>query len=78
VSTDDGRPDGHVEPIVAWCVEYVDPRQPEEGSFQVGAFTSKAEANKLLDRLTSESFFAELRINLISVHRSVEDWERDR
>ena len=78
MSTDDGRPDGYVEPIVAWCIEYVDPRQSEEGSFQVGAFTSEAEANKLLDRLSSEGFFAELRINLIPVHQRIEDWDWDR
>jgi hypothetical protein len=63
---------------VAWCVEYVDPREPEQGSFQVGVFTSEAEANKLVGRLTSEGFFAELRINLIPRYQRIEDWDWDR
>ncbi|MFE3998077.1 SPOR domain-containing protein [Nocardioides sp. YIM B13467] len=71
-------PKGYVEPSAAWCVEYVDPRQPGEGAFQVGAFTTEVEARKLLDRLQAEGFFAELRLNLIAVHARIEDWEWDR
>ena len=78
IDSEDSPPDGYVQPSTAWCVEYVDPRQPEEGSFQVGAFTTEAEANKLLRRMESEGFFAQLRINLIPVHRRIEDWEYDR
>lgn len=78
MDTEDAPPEGYIEPSAAWCVEYVDPRQPGEGSFQVGAFTTEAEAAKLMSRLENESFFAELRINLVSVHHRVEDWEWDR
>jgi hypothetical protein len=78
VTTDDAPPQGYIEPITAWCVEYVDPREPEVGSHQVGAFTTEAEAATLQRRLEAEGFFAELHINLVPVHRRVEDWEWDR
>ncbi|MEQ4208464.1 SPOR domain-containing protein [Actinopolymorpha sp. B9G3] len=78
MSTEDSPPEGYAEPIEAWCVEYVDPRQPGEGSFQVGAFTTEAEAQKLRRRLEADGFFAKLQINLIPVHHRVEDWEWDR
>ena len=43
--TYEGAPSqGYVKPSVAWCVEYVDPSEPESGSHQVGAFTIEAEA----------------------------------
>jgi hypothetical protein len=77
-NSDDQRPDGYIEPSTAWCVEYVDPREPGEGSHQVGAFTTEGEAKKLLDRLEAEGFFASLRINLVPVHVRVEDWDWDR
>lgn len=77
-ATVDGPPAGYVLPRLAWCVEYVDPRQPEEGSFQVGAFTTEAAADDFLKRLEAEGFFAPLRINMISIHRRIEDWEWDR
>lgn len=78
MTTDDAPPPGYIEPITAWCVEYVDPREPEAGSHQVGAFTTESEAEKLQRRLVADGFFAELHINLIPVHRRVEDWEWDR
>jgi hypothetical protein len=77
-TSEDEPPVGYIEPLTAWCVEYVDPRQPGEGSFQVGAFTTEAEAQKLLCRLEADRFFAELRINTVPVHRRIEDWEWDR
>ena len=40
VITDSAPPEGYSEPSLAWCVEYVDPRQPEAGSHQVGGFTT--------------------------------------
>lgn len=76
--TGDVPPNGYVLPRVAWCVEYVDPRQPGEGSFQVSAFTTEAAADALLKRMEAEGFFAPLHINMISIHRRVEDWEWDR
>lgn len=78
MTDEDAPPLGYTEPTSAWCVEYVDPREPAEGSHQVAAFTTQAEAEKLLNRLTAEGYFAELRINVVSVHRRVEDWEWDR
>lgn len=78
VTTDDAPPQGYVEPITVWCVEYVDPREPAVGAQQVGAFTTEAEAQKLQRRMTTDGFFAELYINLMPIHRRVEDWEWDR
>lgn len=75
---DDTPPDGYVEPIAVWCVEGVDPREPDEGPFQFGAFTAEREAETLKRRLESEGFFAELRINSISVYRRAVDYEWDR
>ena len=77
-SADDQQPEGYIEPSTAWCVEYADPREPGEGSHQVGAFTTKGEAQKLLDRLEAEGDFPPLRINLVPVHVRVQDWEWDR
>lgn len=76
--SDDSRPEGYTKPVAVWSVDYIDPRQPGEGSFQVGAFTTKAEAHKCLRRLKAEGFFADLRVNLIPVHRRIQDWEWDR
>ena len=76
--TEDSPPAGYVVPITAWSVEYVDPRQPEDGSFQVAAFTTEAVAEELKRRLESDGFSAELCINLIPVHERIEDWEWDR
>lgn len=74
----DGPPDGYVLPRVAWCVEYVDPRQPSEGSFQVGAFTTEAAADALMKRMEAGGFFAPLHINMVAIHRRIEEWEWDR
>ncbi|MFL6062221.1 MAG: hypothetical protein ACJ72E_13385 [Marmoricola sp.] len=78
MATEDSPPVGYVDPITAWSVEYVDPRHPEEGSFQVAAFTTEEVAEEFRRRLESDGFFAELRINLIPVHERIEDWEWDR
>jgi len=76
--TADSPPEGYTEPISAWCVEYVDPRESEDGSHQVAAFTTESEAVKMRRRLESNGFFATLRINLIPVHKRIQDWEGDR
>jgi hypothetical protein len=78
VTTDPAPPQGYTEPSVVWSVEYVDPREPEAGSHQVGAFTTESEAQKLRGRLEAQGFIAELGINFIPVHQRVEDWEWDR
>jgi hypothetical protein len=51
-------PPGYREPTVAWAVEYSDRREP--GSrFQSGAFTTKVEAQTLLDRLLASGSHGE-------------------
>jgi hypothetical protein len=64
VTTDSAPPEGYTEPSVVYCVEYVDPREPEAGWHQLGAFTTESEAQRLRGRLVAEGFFAELLINL--------------
>ena len=78
MTNDDLPPQGYVRPITAWCVEYIDPREPEVGSHQVGAFTTESEAERLKQRLEAEGYFAELHLNVVSVHHRVEDREWDR
>jgi hypothetical protein len=71
-------PPGYRQPSVAWMVEYVDEREPGE-RFQAGAFTTEAEAQKLLDQLsTARSYGSDWRINMVAVHQTVQDWEWDR
>lgn len=72
------RPDGYKEPTAVWLVEYVDPREPMEGSHQIGGFATEAEAEALNERLDREGLFAPLRINMVPIHRRVEDWLWDR
>ncbi|WP_204010021.1 hypothetical protein [Virgisporangium aurantiacum] len=70
-------PPGYREPALAWAVEYTDERDP--GSrFQAGAFTTEAQAQKLLDQLVASGRHEDLWINMIPVHETVEDWEWDR
>ena len=70
-------PPTYREPAVAWAVEYADEREP--GSrFQAGAFTTEAEAQKLLGQLAASGEYGDLWINIIPVHETVEDWEWDR
>ena len=71
------RPADYKEPSVVWSVEYTDERQPG-CRFQLGAFTTETEANKLLRQRDSTGSYGELLINLISVHQTVQDWEWDR
>jgi len=78
MTSEPGPPLGYREPSLVWCVEYVDPREPNAGSHQIGAFTSEEEAGKLLRRIEADGFFTQLHINMIAVHQSVEDWEWDR
>lgn len=74
----DTPPDGYVEPISVWCVEGVDPREPDEGPLKFAAFTVECEAETLKRRLESEGFFADLRISVISVYRRIVDYDWDR
>jgi hypothetical protein len=73
----DSAPHGYQEPTVVWMVEYVDPREPGR-SFQSGAFTTEAEAQKLLTALEVAGGYSELSINVVPVHQTIEDWEWDR
>jgi hypothetical protein len=74
---DAARPVNYHQPSTVWAVEYIDPRQPGQ-RFQVGAFTTEVEARKLLRQLDKSGVYGELLINLIAVHRTVQDWEWDR
>ena len=49
-----------------------DDREPDS-RFQAGAFTTEAEARKLLDRLSETGTYAEMWITMIPVHQTVED-----
>lgn len=74
----DEPPDGYTEPRIVWLVEYLDPRGPKEGHFQLGGFTSKREAQKLQRSMRGKPFFTDLRINSVPIHKRIEDWELDR
>jgi hypothetical protein len=74
---DAGPPADYQQPIVVWLVEYTDNRQPG-WRFQAGAFTTEAEAQKLLNRLGETGSYADLLINMVPVHRTIQDWEWDR
>jgi hypothetical protein len=65
------------KPLIAWVVEYSDPREPG-AAFQAGAFTTEAQAQRLVDQLEPAEWRADLRLNMIPVHETVEDWEWDR
>lgn len=70
-------PPGYREPTLAWVVEYTDERDP--GShFQAGAFTTEAQAQRLLDQLMASGRYKDLWINMIPIHETVEDLEWDR
>ena len=76
-------PKGYVAPQIIWCVESEQRRaglpDNDDGLVtQLGAFTTKAAAKKLMRRLKNEDRFPNLRINIIGVHERVKDWEWDR
>ena len=73
----DRPPQGYVEPISVWLVEFLDSRQPGE-RFQAGAFTTQEEAQRLLEALAQAGGHEDLCINLVPVHARLEDWEWDR
>jgi hypothetical protein len=70
-------PVNYQPPVIAWLVEYADDRQPG-WRFQAGAFTTEVEARKLLRRLNKTGSYGELSINMVPVHQTIQDWERDR
>jgi len=78
VPQDDGVPPANYEqPSIVWAVEYSDERQPG-WRFQAGAFTTEAEARKLFRQLDKTGAYGALFVNMIPVHRTVQDWEWDR
>jgi hypothetical protein len=78
VPEDDAVPPAdYKQPSNVWAVEYMDERQPG-WRFQAGAFTTEAEARKLLRQLEKTGAYGGLLINLIPVHETVQDWEWDR
>jgi cell division septation protein DedD len=73
VPEDDAVPAvNYKKPSTVWAVEYTDERQPG-WRFQAGAFTTEAEARRLLRKLDKAGTYGELLINVIPVHRTVED-----
>ena len=70
-------PDTYQDPMIAWLVEYSDPRQPGL-TFQAGAFTSEAEARRLLEQIESDGWRSDVRLNVVPVHRNLDNWEWDR
>ena len=70
-------PANYKQPSIVWAVEYTDERQPGL-RFQAGAFTTEAEADKLLRQLDKAGAYGELSINMIPVYQTVQDWKRDR
>jgi hypothetical protein len=78
VPEDDAPPPAdYKQPSIVWAVEYTDERQPG-WRFQAGAFTTEAEARKLVRQLEKIEAYGEFLINLIPVHQTVQDWEWDR
>ena len=71
-------PKDYSVPSTVWLVEYVDPREPEVGSRQVGGFTTEVAAQQLKELLEDEGFLAELRLNMVPIHERIEDWRWDR
>ena len=82
--TDEARPSGYTESEVIWCVQAEFAQETgNDGSLQLAAFTTEAEAQKMLDRILVEGIYAhigytDIGINVIPVHRRVEDWDWDR
>jgi cell division septation protein DedD len=76
-NSDASPPADYQPPILVWLVEFTDSRQPG-WRFQVGAFTTEAEAQKLLTRLRETGSYADLLLNMVAVHRTIRDWEWDR
>jgi hypothetical protein len=65
------HPANYKQPSIVRAVEYADERQP--GSrFQAGAFTTEAEARKLLRQLDKTGTYGELSINFIAVRQTVQ------
>jgi len=70
----DGPPPGYREPMVVWAVEarvYSD-----QSTYQLGVFTSEAEAKRLL-AIRSPVDWGEVYLNMLPVHETVADWEYD-
>uniref|UniRef100_UPI00331C8F45 hypothetical protein n=1 Tax=Micromonospora sp. NPDC126480 TaxID=3155312 RepID=UPI00331C8F45 len=54
-------------------------RDDEEGIvYQAGAFTTEAEAQKVLDTWRVEGRTEPMSINLVPLYRVVEEWQADR
>ncbi len=69
-------PKGYISPDTAYVVEF---RTDDEGCVQYGAFFTEDPAQRLMERLIGDGLDAErLRINMVSIYRSLEDHEWDR
>jgi hypothetical protein len=77
VAEGEAHPVNYQPPVNVWLVEYTDDRQPG-WRFQAGAFTTEAEARKLVHGLNKTGSYGQLSINLVPVHQTIQDWEWDR
>lgn len=73
----DQPPEGYSEPFPVYLVEYGDERQPGWAG-QLGGFTTEAEAERLRQQLIAEGWADDLAINIVPIHRRLEDWEYGR
>ena len=74
-------PDGYCAPLLVWCVEANNPDEPDRlnAVVQLGAFDTEQAAQQLLaDAPARYTWATGFRINVVPVHRSVEDWLYDR
>jgi hypothetical protein len=69
----DEPPAGYDAPLLVYLVEEADPAG-EMG--QLGGFLTERDAKDAQRRLEAEG--REVRINMVPIHRRVEDWEYDR
>lgn len=62
-------------PAVVYLVQHCDER--DASTSQLAGFTAEREAEACLKQLTREGW-KDLHINMVPVHRRLEDWEWDR
>jgi hypothetical protein len=73
----DEVPDGYELPVTVYLVELSD--ETDDVSYgQIGGFFSEAEAGKCLARWSAEADSGRAHINMVPIHRRIEDWQYDR
>ncbi|WP_091237829.1 hypothetical protein [Klenkia soli] len=68
-------PAGYAEPLITYLVEHFDQRDGEVS--QLGGFFSEREADACIAQLEVEGWI-DLRINIVTVHHRVTDWQWNR